>query len=217
MSKSWVKFGGSNATQVSTQGCLNVDDFIKAVKKELQIPNPPQEISISLIEGGKALDPDDSVPLQNTAKTPLYISVTESLFTRSPIFTHCQIPFYNKIHSASESDGWISFEETIPSSSLNELYTRNSYQIIVSSISQGYQKIASTSKHGVYKAIITGTPGIGKSLFMIYLLWKLLKEGKRVLLIYHPNTIYYDGQGGVFELKSPPSQTDHNFWTADLW
>ena len=217
MLKLWVKFGGSNATQVSTEGCLNIDDFIEAVKKKLQISNPAQEISISLTEGGKALDPDDSVPLQNTAKTPLYISVTESSFTRSPIFTPCQIPFYNKIHSASESDGWISFEETIPSSTLSQLYIRNSYQIIVSSISHGYQTIASTTKHGVYKAIITGTPGIGKSLFMIYLLWKLVKEGKRVLFIYHPDTIYYDGKGGVYELESPPSVVNHEFWKSDLW
>jgi polynucleotide 5'-kinase involved in rRNA processing len=38
------------------------------------------------------------------------------------------------------------------------------------------------------KVILTGTPGIGKSLFLIYLLRKLVNENKRVLVIYHPFT-----------------------------
>jgi len=58
--------------------------------------------------------------------------------------------------------------------------------------------IASRIERTPYKGIMTGTPGTGKSLFLIYLLWKLVKAGKWVLFIYHPITIYYDGQGGVF-------------------
>jgi hypothetical protein len=69
------------------------------------------------------------------------------------------------------------------------------------------------------KAIVTGTPGIGKSLFLIYLLQKLVKEGKRVLIVYHPLNIYYDGKGGVFEIKG--GQFPHNgnisFWNKSLW
>ena len=118
----------------------------------------------------------------------------------------CQIPFYNEIIKAAELNGWLSFNQIIPSSTLNRLYIRESYKTISSSI-----------QPGINKAIITGTPGIGKSLFMIYLLWKLVKEGKRVLLIYHPHTIYYDGNGGVFELADIPSVIDHQFWNADLW
>ena len=78
------------------------------------------------------------------------------------------------------------------------------------------QTIASSIKPGINKAIITGTPGIGKSLFMIYLLWKLVKAGKRVLLIYHPHTIYYLR---VFQFPSNalPSDIDYSFWNDDLW
>jgi hypothetical protein len=72
--------------------------------------------------------------------------------------------------------------------SVNDLYIRECYRTIASSI-----------KPGINKAIITGTPGIGKSLFLIYLLWNLVKEGKRVLFIYRPFTIYNDGKGGVFQ------------------
>jgi hypothetical protein len=122
------------------------------------------------------------------------------------LFSPCQIPFYNDISKAAELNGWLSFLQPIPSSTLNGLYIRESYKTIASSI-----------QTGINKAIITGTPGIGKSLFMIYLLWKLVKAGKRVLLIYHPHTIYYDGQCGIFELADIPSVIDHNFWKDDLW
>jgi hypothetical protein len=77
---------------------------------------------------------------------------------------------------------------------LKDLYIRESYRTIASGINPG-----------INKTIITGTPGIGKSLFLMYLLWKLVKEGKRVLFIYHPFNIYYDGQGGVFMLDKIPS------------
>jgi hypothetical protein len=80
MSKLWVKFGRNNATQVSTQDCLNVDDFIKAVKKELQIPNPPQELSLSTADGGTPFRPGVSLTLipQNTDDNPLFISATDT-------------------------------------------------------------------------------------------------------------------------------------------
>ena len=124
----------------------------------------------------------------------------------TPAQVPCQITFYNHISKADELNGWLLFQHPVPSSTLNRLYIRESYKTIASSI-----------QPGINKAIITGTPGIGKSLFMIYLLWKLVKAGKRVLLIYYPDIIYYDGQGGVFEVNDIPSRWNHDFWNADLW
>ena len=89
MSKLWVKFEGNNATRVSTEGCEIVDDFIEAVKKKLltlygEFPNG--EISISLTEGGQALQPDlqlneiSALPgyTENNYKHPLFITVASS-------------------------------------------------------------------------------------------------------------------------------------------
>ncbi|RKP15804.1 hypothetical protein ROZALSC1DRAFT_4961, partial [Rozella allomycis CSF55] len=123
-------------------------------------------------------------------------------------FPPCDVPFYNSICNATERDGWISFGQKIPSTTLENLYVRASYRTIASSINSG-----------INKAIITGTPGIGKSLFLIYLLWELVKGGKRVLFIYHPFNIYYDGKGGVFRFASGrlPRNSDNSFWNDTLW
>jgi hypothetical protein len=90
---------------------------------------------------------------------------------------------------------------------LNRLYIRDCYRSIESSI----------NRPGINKAIITGTPGRGKSLFLAYLLWKLVNERQRVLFIYHPFNIYYDGKGGIFMLENLPSAIHILFWNETLW
>ena len=121
-------------------------------------------------------------------------------------FPLCQDPFFNSIYNATECDKSISFGQVIPSTNLKNLYIRESYKTIASSITSGINKV-----------IITGTPGIGKSLFLIYLLWKLVKGGQRVLFIYHPVNVYYDGRGGVFMLVNFPPYIQYSFWNNTLW
>ena len=94
-------------------------------------------------------------------------------------FTSCKDPFYNSIFNATEANGWLLLEHDIPSTNVNKLYIRESYRTIASNFNPGINKV-----------IITGTPGIGKSLFLIYLLAKLVKEGKRVLFIYDEENFY---------------------------
>lgn len=82
MSKLWVKFGRNNATQVSIQDCLNVDDFIEAVKKKLLFlygEFPKGELSLSTTDGGTPLKPGLSLTLipQNTDENPLFICINE--------------------------------------------------------------------------------------------------------------------------------------------
>ena len=121
-------------------------------------------------------------------------------------FPLCQDPFFNSIYNATECDKSISFGQDIPSTNLKNLYIRESYRTIASSINPG-----------INKAIIAGISGVGKSFFLIYLLWKLVKEGQRVLFFYHPFNIYYDGQGGVFMLDKLPSYIHFSFWNDTLW
>ena len=69
----------------------------------------------------------------------------------------CEIPFFMNILKAEESEGSVVFEDIIPSTSLKKLFIRECYLSIASSLMVGNGKV-----------IITGTPGIGKSLFLVY-------------------------------------------------
>ena len=133
-------------------------------------------------------------------------SSTILLTQTQPSFPLCKLPFFNSISDAIERDGFISLGNDIPSTSLNNLYIRESYRTIASSINPG-----------INKAIITGTPGIGKSLFMIYLLWKLVKEGKRVFVVYDEENFYFDEHGVVFSLETLPEKSNSSFWNETLW
>jgi hypothetical protein len=127
-----------------------------------------------------------------------------------PYVDDSELPLFNELSDIVERDEWISFKGIIPPTSLKDLYIRKSYQSIAASI-------YNPGSIGITKAIVTGTPGIGKSLFLFYLLYKLVKDKKRVLFIYYPHIIYFDGQGGVFDLDEIPHLRLHSFWTDTLW
>jgi hypothetical protein len=55
---------------------------------------------------------------------------------------------------------------------------------------------------GINKTIITGTQDFGKSLFLIYPLLNLVKERKRVFVVYEEENIYFDRLGGVFPIEN---------------
>jgi putative protein kinase ArgK-like GTPase of G3E family len=73
----------------------------------------------------------------------------------------------------------------MPETKVKSLYIRECYQSIATSIF--HHSASSKLKDEMnIKITITGTPGVGKSLFLFYLLHKLVTKGKRVLLIDHP-------------------------------
>jgi hypothetical protein len=81
MTKLWVKYKDNNSTQVSTEECHNVDDFLEACKKKLS-PHfdsiATDQLSLSTTDGGIPLQPDDDIPAQNTAKNPLFITAADT-------------------------------------------------------------------------------------------------------------------------------------------
>jgi hypothetical protein len=171
----------------------------------------------------KRNDPNENEPLRSShCINGLGNKVEDALIVVVPPpqpslqFIPCKEPFYINIYKASasstESDEWISFfGDNMPSTTLNKLYIRESYRTIESNFKP--------RMHGKLKIIIVGTPGIGKSLFLFYLLWKLVvKEGKRVLIMYGALNVYYDGKGGVFSLETIPSAANYSFWNNEsLW
>jgi hypothetical protein len=202
--KAWVDL-------VSTDDSIYVTQFLDTLyhRPDLRIP-PTSGITLYQADGETEIKNDDLLSLffaGNSKENPLVVKSESTQVLPFTSFTPCKNPFYNNICNAVEQDSWLTFQHSMPNSTLNRLFIRDSYHSIASSIKPGFNK-----------AIITGTPGIGKSLFMIYLLYKLVKAKKRVIHTYFPDTTYYDGQGGVFDcsLSLPPFR-DRTFWNADLW
>jgi hypothetical protein len=87
MTKLWAKYKDNNSTQVSTEECHNVDDFLEACKKKLSSKlgsYDSAQLSLSTTDGGTPLQPGYSlnqIP-QNTDENPLFISVIEQGLTQ---------------------------------------------------------------------------------------------------------------------------------------
>jgi hypothetical protein len=76
MSRLWVKFKKTNPAQVSSQGCFNIDDFLKACKKEFTPLLDPYGVpELLLSTSDRTFEPDDAVPEQNTARSPFRITI----------------------------------------------------------------------------------------------------------------------------------------------
>ncbi len=83
MSSLWVKFKTNNAVKVSTEGCQDVDDFLKACKKELSSKLGSYDVDQLFLQttaGGSPLQPDDSIThiTGNNAKNPLFITISSA-------------------------------------------------------------------------------------------------------------------------------------------
>ncbi|KAG3088026.1 hypothetical protein PI125_g18484 [Phytophthora idaei] len=65
-------------------------------------------------------------------------------------------------------------------------------------------------------AVVTGTPGVGKSVFVYYVMWRLIKDKKRVLLFDSEGNFYFDGTT-MFTCKALPDKSNLQFWSTDLW
>mgnify|MGYP002784455784 FL=1 len=116
-------------------------------------------------------------------------------------------PFFTQVGMAELVNDMLTFRYLIPLTDRNELYIRNAYKVIydlgVSS------KVAMRRKY----VAVTGTPGIGKSAFLYYVFWRIVKEKMRVFFV--TQSIYFDGET-MRKLKEMPD-SESSFWETDLW
>ena len=239
-----LPYKGTRATSVlrSSLAVPIIDQFCDAVKVKYDQPGYLKDIpsgTLKVFKNKDSFDKRDSkeekVNLQfsynqeesleeDSMVDGLGKSKKEALIVVVPLFVNeplilppCEVTFFNNLTAAQEKNGYLSFQDCIPSTKLENIYIRESYKVIKSNILALATNLGPKNIPEIGKAIVTGTPGIGKSLFLFYLLWNLLKESKRVLFVYHPFTIYFDGQGGVFLADQKKLFRKENFWTFDLW
>ena len=141
-----------------------------------------------------------------------------TLTTQRGFYTVCKNPFFIELPKAEENGRWLHLLHQIPDGlKLDRLYIRDCYRSLLDNV---------ITEDPVKKTIITGTPGIGKSIFLIYLLWKLIRSRKRVIFVYHPYSVFFDGKGGVFETipfevprygEIDPSDHESPLWTKETY
>jgi hypothetical protein len=115
--------------------------------------------------------PDSSLAVSKATQAILVpSSVTWSSYNSlSNCLLRCGASFYRAVSAASEKGDWITFEEAMPGTSLKQLYVRESYRKLSSQMLAGVRD----------KFVVTGTPGIGKSVFLFFLLFELVKLRKK--------------------------------------
>lgn len=84
------------------------------------------------------------------------------------------------------------------------MYIRECYYLLWDTIVHPYLE-----SHDTEALQITGTPGIGKTTFIPFLLWQLRKLGKKVILIYQHYSYIMFNDGRIPERVSEFSYTNH--------
>lgn len=116
----------------------------------------------------------------------LVVMPRQAIVSRGGDFLACSHPFFSQVTAIDEVDSWLEFPVRVPLTLQNKLFVRSSFKAIADQILAS-ERGACGRKY----AVIAGTSGIGKSVFLYYVLWRLIKAGKRVLFV--TETLYFDG------------------------
>ncbi|KAG4220951.1 hypothetical protein PC116_g30570, partial [Phytophthora cactorum] len=92
------------------------------------------------------------------------------------VFDRCSDPFFSKFQTVYQVGDWLEFSSLLPLTRRQKLYIRSSYKVIAD------KALLNPDGNMVKYAVVTGTPGVGKSVFVYYVMWRLIKDRKRVLL-----------------------------------
>ena len=141
------------------------------------------------------------------------------------VFVPCDISFYSEVARARRDGMWLQFNHLLPSStSFASLYIRECYDVIGSQIKalEDAKVIIMSNRQPLvrprcYRGLISGTPGVGKTCFLFFLLWRFTSLKHRVLFLFESETIYFDSMGSVFVVKGLPHASDSSFWNNELW
>lgn len=130
--------------------------------------------------------------------------------SQAGVFVQCSDQFFSYFSTAEEVNDWLEFPSMMPLTELRKLYVRPSYKVIAE---QALSKVDPNRRKYV---VITSTPGIGKSVFLYYVMWRLIKEKKRVLFLTRKPPIYFDGRT-IWKCDQLPKPGVEEFWSPNLW
>ncbi|KAG2851988.1 hypothetical protein PC113_g15428 [Phytophthora cactorum] len=179
--------------------------LIKALTKEdqeLQAEDPLEDVLFGM-------DPPSARQIHVLVVVPEQWT-SALIVSKDGVFDHCIHPFFSQFPTVDQVGDWLEFPALLPLTERQKLYVRCSYKSIAA------QALTKVDPNRRKYAVITGTPGIGKSVFVYYVMWRLIKDKMRVLFITRQPPIYFDGST-IHECKQLPYSGNQQFWSPDLW
>ena len=185
--KLWVEYKTDNKTtisKVSIEGCGD-DDFIKRIENEPQLGIPKNSRITLHGPSGTAIHSTKPISVLapgNSAESPLHVQVLDTFKPASdPELTL----FWNSLRGMEPENGLLKFHtkfEFIPRP-MDSLYIRKAYEDLFEIIWENQKDKESINR--LARMAITGTPGIGKSMFLFYILWRLANKEDTKTVILH--------------------------------
>ena len=179
----WVEYEADEEryiSRVSSEDCKDVDDFIKKIRNEPQLCIP-KNIHITLYgPSGVAIEADkfiSSLLTGNSSENPLRVQVSmPSPATTKAGFDAELTLFWNSLREISNKDGFLHFpiRPCFLPTQMKAIYIRKAYEDLFTLICNNLHP--ENPKKRRHRITITGTPGIGKSVFLFYILWRLANE-----------------------------------------
>ena len=122
----------------------------------------------------------------NSAENPLRVQVSTSLTTIKPASDAELTSFWNSLHGMKPENGFLKFDPRsgLLPETLKWLYIRKAYEDMFQIICNNLNSDNDIKKR-FHRMAITGTPGIGKSMFLFYILWRLANEETTKTVILH--------------------------------
>ena len=182
-------------------------NFIRKIRKDTQFAFP-KKVEIALHgPSGIAISPTKSISvlmLGNSAENPLRVQVSDA---SKPTSNAKLTKFWNSLRGMKPENGFLKFRtkaEFIPTL-MESLYIRKAYEDFFNIISES-TKPTDLEKR-INRMAIIGTPGIGKSMFLFYVMWRLanMEDKKTVILRRHMDNgkIYVFQSDGCWVTSSP--------------
>jgi hypothetical protein len=188
--KLWVEYRvgkESHISEVSTEGCEFIANLINRIRKEPQL-NIPQNAYITLYgSSGTAIsvvDPPSSLVPGNSFTNPLRVQVSLPLATDQAGFDKELTFFWSSLSGISEKDGFLRFpiRPCFFPTHMEALYIRKAYEDVFTMIYSNHNP--EDPEKRCHRMTVSGTPGIGKSVFSFYILWRLANEKTTKTVIF---------------------------------
>jgi hypothetical protein len=189
--KLWVEYRvgkESHITEVSTEGCEFVANLINGIRKEPQL-SIPQNAYITLYGPSwvaiNVTDPTSSLVPGNSTTNPLRVQVSLPLATHKVGFDAEVTSFWNSLSGISEKYGFLHFpiRPCFFPTHMEALYVRKSYEAVFAMIYNNHSPEDPEKRR--HRMTISGSPGIGKSVFLFYILWRLANDTTTKTVILH--------------------------------